>query len=81
MIKCSRCGKEVSSRPGSICPKCGFKVSEEALKIRCHEPSCRSLVSKKYDYCPNCGCKLKGYKIGEIFDMVRYKIDETLDKK
>jgi|GEM_PF-4991981 len=54
---------------------------EHSNKIRCPEASCRALVSKKYDYCPNCGCKLKGYKLGEIFDMVRYKIDETLDKK
>ncbi|EQE47839.1 hypothetical protein QC9_2444 [Clostridioides difficile CD39] len=42
MTKCPKCGKEVSSRPGSICPRCGFKVADESLKIRCPEPSCRA---------------------------------------
>ncbi|MDU4935505.1 MAG: zinc ribbon domain-containing protein, partial [Peptostreptococcaceae bacterium] len=59
MVKCPRCGKEVSSRPGTICPRCGLNVSEVNSKIRCPEPNCRALVSKKLEYCPKCGCKLK----------------------
>ncbi|AXU28424.1 zinc ribbon domain-containing protein [Clostridioides difficile] len=81
MTKCPKCGKEVSSRPGSICPRCGFKVADESLKIRCPEPSCRALVSRKLDYCPKCGCKLRGYNISEFVNMVRCKIDETFDKR
>ena len=61
MTKCPRCGKDVSSRPGTICPRCGLRVYEVNEKVRCPEPSCRALVSKKLDYCPKCGCKLKGY--------------------
>lgn len=83
MIKCPRCGKEVSSRPGTICPRCGLKVSEVNEKIRCPEPNCRALVSKKLEYCPKCGCKLRNYKFSEIMKMARCKIDEVFydDKK
>ena len=77
MIKCPRCGKEVSSRPGTVCPRCGLKVSEVNAKIRCPEPSCRAMVSKKLEYCPKCGCKLKGYKMKEFFQMARNRIDEA----
>ncbi|MEG1310373.1 MAG: zinc ribbon domain-containing protein [Romboutsia sp.] len=77
MVKCPRCGKEVSSRPGTICPRCGLKVSEVNQKIRCPEASCRELVSKKLEYCPKCGCKLKGYKFSELMRMARSKLDET----
>lgn len=81
MTKCPRCGKEVSSRPGTICPRCGLKVSQVLAKTRCPEPSCRALVSKKLEYCPKCGCKLKGYNISEIMKMARSKIDETFYDK
>ncbi|RDY29737.1 hypothetical protein CHL78_000780 [Romboutsia weinsteinii] len=81
MIKCPRCGKDVSSRPGTICPRCGLKVSEVTSKARCPEPSCRAIVSKKLEYCPKCGCKLKGYNFTEIIKMARCKIDETFDNK
>ncbi|WP_042275573.1 zinc ribbon domain-containing protein [[Clostridium] dakarense] len=81
MIKCPRCGKDVSSRPGTICPRCGLKVSEVNQKVRCPEPSCRALVSRKLEYCPKCGCKLKGYKFSEIMKMARCKIDETFYDK
>ncbi|MGX4600816.1 hypothetical protein [Faecalimicrobium sp. JNUCC 81] len=81
MIKCPRCQKDVSSRPGTICPRCGLKVSEVNQKVRCPEPSCRALVSRKLEYCPKCGCKLKGYKFSEIMKMARCKIDETFYDK
>ena len=77
MVKCPRCGKEVSSRPGTICPSCGLNVSEVNSKIRCPEPNCRALVSKKLEYCPKCGCKLKGYKLNELMRLARNKIDEV----
>ena len=81
MTKCPRCGKDVSSRPGTICPRCGLRVYEVNEKVRCPEPSCRALVSKKLDYCPKCGCKLKGYSFSDFIKMARSKIDETLNDK
>jgi hypothetical protein len=81
MNKCPRCGKQVSSRPGTICPRCGLKVYEVLEKVRCPESSCRALVSKKLSYCPECGCKLRGYNAVEIMKMARNKIDETFYKK
>ncbi|WP_195937838.1 zinc ribbon domain-containing protein [Romboutsia sp. 1001713B170131_170501_G6] len=81
MIKCPRCSKEVSSRPGSICPRCGLKVSEVNEKIRCPEPNCRALVSKKFEYCPKCGCKLKNFTLTEFIKMARCKIDDKLNEK
>ena len=80
MTKCPRCGKDVSSRPGTICPRCGLRVYEVNEKVRCPEPSCRELVSKKLDYCPKCGCKLKGYNFSEIIKMARSKISFKVDK-
>lgn len=81
MIKCPRCGKEVSTRPGTICPRCGLKVSEVLAKTRCPEASCKALVSKKLEYCPKCGCKLKGYNFTEMMKMARSKIDEKFYDK
>ena len=81
MTKCPRCGKDVSSRPGTICPRCGLRVYEVNEKVRCPEPSCRALVSKKLDYCPKCGCKLKGYSFSDFIKMARSKIDETFNDK
>jgi len=81
MTKCPRCGKDVSSRPGTICPRCGLRVYEVNEKIRCPEPSCKALVSKKLDYCPKCGCKLKGYKFSDFIKLARSKIDKTLNDK
>lgn len=81
MQRCPRCGKEVSSRPGTICPRCGLNVSKVNEKTKCPEPSCRTLVSKKLEYCPKCGCKLKNYSFTEIIKMARCKIDEKLNDK
>lgn len=77
MIKCPRCGKEVSNRPGTICPRCGLDVGKVTEKVRCPEPNCRALVSKKLEYCPKCGCKLKGYNLGEIIKIARMRFDNT----
>lgn len=81
MTKCPRCGKEVSQRPGTICPRCGLNVYKATEKVRCPEPSCKELVSKKYEYCPKCGCKLKGYKLSDYIKLARNKIDSTLNDK
>lgn len=78
MIKCPRCGKEVSSRPGTMCPRCGLDVGKVTEKVRCPERSCRALVSKKLEYCPKCGCKLRGYNLGELFRMAKDKFDDKL---
>ena len=40
-----------------------------------------SKASKKLDYCPKCGCKLKGYSFSDFIKMARSKIDETLNDK
>ncbi len=77
MIKCPRCGKEVSSRPGTICPRCGLDVGKVTEKVRCPESSCRAMVSKKLEYCPKCGCKLKGYNFGELLRMAKMRLDNT----
>ena len=81
MIKCPRCGKEVSTRPGTICPRCGLNVSEVTEKVRCPEPKCRALVSKKLEYCPKCGCKLKGYNLNELMRIAKSKIDKVIWQK
>ena len=33
------------------------------------------------EFCPKCGCKLKGYNFSEIIKMARSKIDRTLNDK
>lgn len=64
--------------PGTVCPRCGLNVYEVTEKIRCPEPKCRSLVSKKLEYCPKCGCKLRGYKFNELMRIAKNKIDKVI---
>ena len=77
MIKCPRCGKEVSNRPGTVCQRCGLDVGKVTEKVRCPEPSCRALVSKKLEYCPKCGCKLKGYNLSEVLKIAKMRFSNT----
>lgn len=77
MIKCPRCGKEVSNRPGTVCPRCGLDVGRVTERVRCPESSCRALVSKKLEYCPKCGCKLKGYNLNEILKIAKMRFSNN----
>lgn len=79
MISCPKCGREISSRPGSICPRCGYKVVLKVEKVCCPEPKCRALVSSKYLYCPKCGCKLRNPTLKEMLKMIECKIQDIFD--
>ena len=52
MTKCPRCGKDVSSRPGTICPRCGDVYKRQV--IYCERDSHKGTIIGKN------GRKLKG---------------------
>lgn len=54
-IKCSNCGKEISSN-NSFCPYCGEKVIKQADKKKCSH--CNKEVEIDSKYCPHCGEEL-----------------------
>ena len=59
LIKCEKCGKEISDK-AKACPQCGHPLTsrtadpDQALPVICEE--CGAQIPKHADACPNCGC-------------------------
>ena len=64
LIKCTECGKMISSR-ALKCPDCGCPVVVEKPKMVC--PECGYEVPESSESCENCGCPVEMFEnIGSI---------------
>ena len=85
LIKCTECGKQISSR-AEKCPNCGCPIKKELPKLIC--PECGKEVSENDTKCTICGCPSNMFKTAPISSLnnesspiVQQKKDEDSKKQ
>ncbi len=80
MINCPKCNKQMSTRVGSKCPRCGYKLSRhDTGEMFCPEPDCKAILPKSAVYCSKCGAKIRNESINEKINKIAKKIENILN--
>ncbi|SHK13101.1 hypothetical protein [Tepidibacter formicigenes] len=80
MIKCPKCNKQISARPGTVCPRCKRKITQNDIGYMfCPEPECKAILPKSAVYCPKCGAKIRNESVNEKINKIVKKIEKILN--